>query len=241
MEIGYAVNNGVIHIGKDNKNNYYYRVHSDTRYDIDFDCICEKMESFGIANRTVPEIYKSEYHGTHLLMNASMTYSSNKKFFKELEENIFQLFANRNHMTALLKILNGQSLISLRLIDWFVNVHAEKCNTKISNNGHIIYVHDEYEKQCAKYFRKYFDAFARKKKYRFVYDGKNFCSSLGQLNFMYWAFENGIIDYISDNLEEIEEDMIGATRKRSYINEIDCTMTKKQKTNEKCSGVIFFN
>jgi hypothetical protein len=39
-------------------------------------------------------------------------------------------------------------------------------------------------------------------------------TTIGQLNFFKWAFENKIIDYIKNNIKDIEEDMVNELKNK---------------------------
>ncbi len=117
----------------------------------------------------------------------------------------------------MLKIIEGKSNISIRVLDWFVANYSKKNNTsyKINLNGKCLdfNVNIEYKNQLNAYSKQYFDPFCRKKKVVYGYrstDGSeiiNFISSIGQLNFFQWAIRNKIIWYVKRNLIKIEKDM----------------------------------
>jgi len=117
----------------------------------------------------------------------------------------------------MLEIINGESDISIRVLDWFVSNFSKKYNTfyKIKKNGRdeYFYVHNEYKNQLNGYSKKYFDPFCRKRKVIYTYKGLNggndiiFLSSIGQLNFFQWAIRNKILIYVKSHVKEIEDDM----------------------------------
>lgn len=131
----------------------------------------------------------------------------NKKFFS----------SNRKYIEAMLEIINGDSNISIRVLDWFVANFSKKNNTeyriKINNTDSIFNVNIEYKNQLNGYSKLYFDPFCRKRKVIYCYrsndGGKNivFSSSIGQLNFFQWAIRNKVIRYVNRHLKEIERDM----------------------------------
>jgi hypothetical protein len=152
----------------------------------------------------------------------------NKKFFS----------TNRKYVDSMLEIINGESEISIRVLDWFVANYSKKNNTfyKIKNNGRdeFFYVNNEYKNQLNGYSKMYFDPFCRKKKviYSYKSDDKsrgnndpsrgnndpadldiNFLSSIGQLNFFQWAIRFKIIVYVRLHISEIEEDMKETSKK----------------------------
>jgi len=60
-----------------------------------------------------------------------------------------------------------------------------------------------YKSQLKSYSKKYFDPFCRRNRINF----NQISTTLGQLNFFKWASSNGIIDYVIDNYNHIEDDM----------------------------------
>lgn len=137
----------------------------------------------------------------------------NKKFFSTHQKYIY----------AMLEIINGESDISIRVIDWFVANYSKKNNTfyKIKINGRhdFFYVNNEYKNQLNGYSKQYFDPFCRKKKiihsHKINNDDKHiiFQTSIGQLNFFQWAIRNKIIRYVQLHLKEIENDMKETSKK----------------------------
>ena len=72
----------------------------------------------------------------------------------------------------------------------------------------FIMVHTNYKGQLKAYSKRNFDPFCRRNRIRFYYDDTSyFITTVGQLNFFKWAFENHIIDIIQKNIKEIDDDM----------------------------------
>ena len=123
-------------------------------------------------------------------------------------------YYNQNkNLNKMLKIINGESNISLRIIDWFA--------TNYSKENYIVYniinsnskeerfkVYNDYKLQLKAYSKKRFDPFCRWDRITIpIEDNIHIQTTLGQLNFFKWALENKIIDYIEENYQEIENDM----------------------------------
>ena len=162
-------------------------------------------------------------------------------------------YENKDNLDALLEIINGQSRISLRIIDWFVTNYSKKNNTyyyipkkkgsfkkKISpksffvpptNESYSKYVQFivflRYKSQLKAYSKKKFDPFCRKERITNWGPSKDILTTIGQLNFFKWAIQNKVIDYIKLHLSEIEEDMTNNIRKNYGPK------TKKVKKNSK--------
>lgn len=119
------------------------------------------------------------------------------------------------YIDMLLKIINGESELSIRIIDWFVANYSKKNDTyyMIKTNGKKdqFYVHTEYKNQLNGYSKIYFDPFCRKRKisYHYLNDDVDitFMTSIGQLNFFKWAIQYKVIMFVLNNLNKIETDM----------------------------------
>ncbi len=69
-------------------------------------------------------------------------------------------------------------------------------------------VYLEYKSQLKAYSKKQFDPFCRRERIIFLDQQKNgIQTTVGQLNFFRWAIENNIIQYVEQNLADIEKDM----------------------------------
>jgi hypothetical protein len=163
-----------------------------------------------------------------------------------LMESLTEFFTDNNNIDYMLPIVNGNSSISLRIIDWFVTNYAKKKNISYYTN-HLMDVQEgesivkkpvtkqfivylNYKSQLKAYSKKQFDPFCRRERISFYYDKENeLITTVGQLNFFRWAIENHVVEYINDNLEEIETDMNQSVR--SLYNK-----RNKSKKNKKKNG-----
>ena len=129
-----------------------------------------------------------------------------------------KFFSNHKNLDTLLSIVKGTSKISLRIIDWFVTNYSKKMNTSYpifeKNNTNIsqqFIVYLNYKLQLKAYSKKQFDPFCRRERISFYYTKNNMneCiyTTVGQLNFFRWAIKYKILDYIMNNLKNIEKDM----------------------------------
>lgn len=126
-----------------------------------------------------------------------------------LLSNLKRFFENRDYLETMMKIVNGQCRISLRIIDWFVTNYAKK--------NFIVYdlpdntrfkVHPHYKLTLRSFQKKNYDPFCRWERIRIPYDDTmEMETTIGQLNFFKWSIENHVIDYIEQHYEEIEQDM----------------------------------
>jgi hypothetical protein len=129
-----------------------------------------------------------------------------------LMKNLMAFYDKNNNLDKILKIINGESQISLRLIDWFATNYSKKNFTVIE---HIkeektirtkVYV--DYKLKLKAYSKKRFDPFCRWERINIPYKNDSYIqTTIGQLNFFRWALEYGIIDYIKKNFKSINQDM----------------------------------
>ena len=129
-----------------------------------------------------------------------------------LLENILTWYNSTNNLQVMLNIINGESKISLRIVDWFATNYAKKHFTNYiitkNNSKERFKVYDDYKLKLKAYSKKRFDPFCRWDRINIPYkNGKYIQTTIGQLNFFKWALENNIIDYIENNYEKIEKDM----------------------------------
>tara|TARA_Y100000768_G_scaffold270000_1_gene206454 strand:+ start:560 stop:1171 length:612 start_codon:yes stop_codon:yes gene_type:complete len=113
-----------------------------------------------------------------------------------------------NNLDKMLKIINGETSISLRIVDWFV--------TNYCKNNYIVYivdnkrfkVYDNYKLQLKSYSKRRFDPFCRWDRISVnIKDDILVLTTIGQLNFFKWALENKVIEYIENNYKVIDIDM----------------------------------
>ena len=127
---------------------------------------------------------------------------------------------NDNYLQDYLNIYYGRTNISLRIIDWFVTNYSKKNQIFYNLNGNNFIVYLDYKSQLKAFTKKQFDPFCRRERINFYYSKNKFIkTTIGQLNFFKWAFENNIIDYIRDNYNQIENDMINEIKlKKNNLN-----------------------
>jgi hypothetical protein len=142
-------------------------------------------------------------------------------------------FYNKKNLENILSIINGESKISLRIIDWFVTNYSKKNFTIYSlNNNNRFKVYTDYKLKLKAYSKKRFDPFCRWERIVIPYkNNESIQTTIGQLNFFKWAIENEVIDYIKLNYTEIEKDMNQRntnSKKKEYIVKKDNKTRKKR-------------
>ena len=113
-------------------------------------------------------------------------------------------YGNENVLKRVKDILDANSKISLRLIDWLVTNYAKKYNISYmtKDNRHVI-VYLAYKAHLKAYSKKMFDPFCRWKRIQFL--GMN--TTVGQLSFFEWAIQDEVLDYLETHYEEVQKDM----------------------------------
>lgn len=148
------------------------------------------------------------------------------------------------------KIIQSQYKISLRLIDWFITHYTRhnnvvlwidtRTNTFIEkhnvDNADLkkFHIYLEYRTQLKSYTKMFFDPFRRHERISFIISKKPLVAietTIGQLNFFRWIFQNNILQYIEKNIEHIEEEMtkFQSIKKDPVVqcDEDSCCKTKK--------------
>jgi len=172
---------------------------------------------------------------------AEIINSSNELLLNSL--NAF--YSNNDEYKLILKnIINGKHELSLRMIDWLVTRFSKSNNIiywindtddKIydflpENDDSFLIKNDKFKKinvyldyrAQLKSFKKFnFDAFRRHKRISFKINDKEdefIETTIGQLNFFKWAFNNKIINYAIDNQKNIYENMSKFSYKKQNFN-----------------------
>ena len=124
-----------------------------------------------------------------------------------------KFYCVRDDKEEIMKLLEGTSDISLRLIDWFVTNYAKQHNISYILNGQEFLVYTNYKSQLKAYSKKLFDPFCRRERIMFQIQGyPMFQTTVGKLNFFRWAIEKGVLNYITLNLQKIEAAMNTSAR-----------------------------
>jgi hypothetical protein len=165
---------------------------------------------------------------------------------KELLLSSITQFYDKNpcYKNLLDTIIEGQYSISLRVIDWFITHYSKERNIMFwinTTNRSIIEtpieygpnlkkfsIYLEYRAQLKSYTKLFFDPFRRHERISFIVTKKplkTFETTIGQLNFFRWIFQNHILSYIQNHLEEIETAM---TKYQSSKKESTKPKSKKQ-------------
>jgi len=154
-----------------------------------------------------------------------------------LLNNLIKFYQKDNNLDKMLKIITGESRISLRIVDWFATNYAKKYYTlyllKDEENTRRFKVYDDYKLKLKAYSKIRFDPFCRWDRITIPYKDNNMIeTTLGQLNFFKWALENKVIEYIENHYDIIEKDMNSrnstSKRKEMGVNN-DGNKTRKKR------------
>lgn len=154
-----------------------------------------------------------------------------------LLNNLLEFYKYDNNMDKMLNIINGKSLISLRIIDWFATNYAKKNYTvyQLQNSDKRFKVYNDYKLKLKAYSKRRFDPFCRWERINIPYKENSYIqTTIGQLNFFKWALENNVINYIEQNFKSIELDM-NSRNSTSKNKKIDTNMKKTRKKREELS------
>lgn len=152
-------------------------------------------------------------------------------------------------LNVIMNILNPKlntitNKISLRFIEWVVIHYCAKYKISINrltgeiipvniknvsfvNNTNIINIYNNYKVQLKTYSKEYFDLFKRQKRIEYTLKNKQkIITTLAQLNFLKWIFENNIIKYIMNDYKNLHDNFIVFSeieRKNKQLNKIKKT------------------
>ena len=154
--------------------------------------------------------------------------------------NLMDFYKNQDNLHSMLKIITGESKISLRIVDWFVTNYAKKYYTlysyeDINGSTRRFKVYVDYKLKLKAYSKARLDPFCRWERISIPYKGDTSIeTTIGQLNFFKWALENKIIEYIENNYDTIEKDM-NSRNSTSKRKELSSENSKTRKKREELS------
>ncbi len=165
-----------------------------------------------------------------------------------LLKNLIEFYKNTNHVETIMGIINGESNISLRIVDWFVTNYSKKNYTIYElpipkRDGQTIVrfkVYHDYKLKLKAYSKKRFDPFCRWERITIPFGEKHMETTIGQLNFFKWAIENKVIQYIENNYQIIENDMNNrnsTSKNKEGIEKVDNSKTRKKREELSVSAV----
>jgi|TARA_B110000114_G_C15098071_1_gene402998 hypothetical protein len=160
-------------------------------------------------------------------MNNALYSTQNELMLSTLKE----FYKKEDHLNKMMKIITGESKISLRIVDWFTTNYAKKEFTVFElDNGRRFKVYSDYKLKLKAYSKKRFDPFCRWDRINLPYKEDSYIeTTIGQLNFFKWTLENKVIDYIEAHYNEIEEDMNNRNSNSRKLDSADNAKTRKKR------------
>jgi hypothetical protein len=128
-------------------------------------------------------------------------------------EDVIAFYTPTQIRNVLLPVLNSNpGTISLRALNWLVTNYAKKHSIVYKQNvpgvgEKIVNIYDEYKNCLWKYRRCRFDPFRRKHRLHFCFEGQKYTTTVGQLNFLYWAKRYGVLEFAYQHACQIERDL----------------------------------
>jgi len=167
----------------------------------------EKDMSLPTSRRTLGRFYWEESRGDVL----------EPKQRARLAE-IAPYYTDKVVVAMLLPIISKSDRLSLRALDWLVTNYSKKKPIvyKASPPGHPmvpVNMHNEYKSWLSNHKRRNFDMFRRRKRIFFNLGKQEYRTTVGQLNFFYWAARYGVLDYARKHIDEIETDHAVSTKR----------------------------
>mgnify|MGYP001262694528 CR=1 FL=1 len=174
-----------------------------------------------------------------------------------LMNKLFSHYKDNYKYTEILKaVIEQKSIISLRMLDWFVTNYAKRNNVYYTLGDTLFNVHFNYKNQLKAFSKKWFDPFCRRQRiYLYIKDDilikwsdtiddntemTVIVTTIGQMNFFKWAIYNNVLNYVIKNNSDIETDMIQRSnnRKKNGKRTIISTPTNGYVTKNAINGVI---
>lgn len=113
---------------------------------------------------------------------------------------LLEFYSQPQHIEQLYKFISGEDKISLRLLEWTVINYARDEEIIIDNGiTSRFYVHMGYKAALTGYHKEQFDPCCRTERINIPYMNKLLETTIGQMNFIRWAIENRVLDYIREN------------------------------------------
>ena len=141
-------------------------------------------------------------------------------------------YAARKDLPEIMELLQGTSIISLRLIDWFVTNYAKRHNIGYILGSQEFMVYMSYKSQLKAYSKKLFDPFCRRERIMFSLPGtEQFITTVGKLNFFRWAIEKNVIEYLKTNRVTVEAEM------NAHMKQLSRSRSTRNTTNSSTETV----
>lgn len=106
-------------------------------------------------------------------------------------------------------LITQTSPVSLRALDWAVVNWSKQHNVVCSSlvPGEMTNVHHAYKLTLSHWKRTLFDPFRRRSRVSVTIGDEEHETTLGQANFVLFAYRTGLLSYVASNIQAIEADM----------------------------------
>lgn len=147
-----------------------------------------------------------------------------------LMKSLTEFYKNKDYIQQIQDIVDQNSIISLRILDWFITNYSKKYRTMIPVNDQKVDVYMNYKLMLKSFSKRAFDPFCRKNKIIFYYNDTDYIqTSCGQLCFFRWCFENNIIEFVKEHLSVIEQDMKESLKTKKTGEELAEEITRRKR------------
>lgn len=118
-------------------------------------------------------------------------------------------FFTKKRLLLMESIVNDKKPMSIRKLEWFVSIYCKKNNVEYNVKNRAFNVYHSYKNEQLKSFsKKYFDFFRRNNTFNIkINDEKTIETTVAQMNFFKWAFENELLAYMEQNKKAIDREM----------------------------------
>lgn len=135
-----------------------------------------------------------------------------------------KFYDDENYIKLFIPIINSESKISIRLIDYFVTKYSKnnKINYKLKENNieQTFNVYTSYKQQLKAFQKKHFDPFSRGDRIPYFIGDSCVITTIGQLNFFKWFISKKVYEYVLSNHNLIESEMNKKNKNEKTNNKI---------------------
>jgi hypothetical protein len=157
-------------------------------------------------------------------------------------DRFFKSECTNEQICKMIKIINNEDSVSLRLLNWFAMKHSATMESleiiNSTGNVELFDVKISYRARLNTHSKKYFDPFRRGKRFDYPYDindkDKVVETTLCQLNFFRWLYLHELMDYVEEHFDELKQKM------GSY-NNVEKKKKETKKEKEKIKKTIIKN
>jgi len=115
---------------------------------------------------------------------------------------------NKQFYVTTVAICSKQDPLSLRVLDWLCTNYSKGNRLTINTDASNVHLYHKYKNHLKGFGKKFFDPFCRNQTMQMhIHDLPPFTTTLGQLNFFKWAFENSVIGFAITMKRQIEKNM----------------------------------